>query len=214
MPRIWAVVPAIAILFLLTGQALDGLTGLTRSIVSGDFSGALTDSRRVESISVADVPVIGRGGTVVWDGFWEVAEGAYDLRLESNGRSIWKIDNAVAVLAVNGVAERKVWLKEGFHHLEVLYDIDAAQPLLAVAAARAGQPPTELNPSSLKPRLPRNPRLRALTRAVHWMAGGATLLTLALAARAKSAAGGRRPSKLASRSRGTEDFGCACRQVV
>jgi hypothetical protein len=89
----------------------------------------------------------------------------------------------LAAQALDSAGQRTVSLAAGFHRIEIRYEIDPSDPRLVVAAARAGHPPEELNASSLKPRLPRNPRLRAATQALHTMAGWVALLAFVLAIR-------------------------------
>jgi 4-amino-4-deoxy-L-arabinose transferase-like glycosyltransferase len=186
MRRTWAVVVVAALLYVLTGRAADGLTGLTQSIVANGPSHDGLAVGRVKAIDLDSLDASAgapAGMTAVWEGFWEVTGGAYDLMLDSNGGSTWTIDDTLTAQAFGGAVERTVWLAAGFHRIEIRYDVNQSQPRLVVAAARTGQPLKDLPTSALKPRLPRNPWLRAVTRAVHTTVGWVSLLALAWAIR-------------------------------
>ncbi len=183
MRRTWAIAVPAVLLYVVIGRATGGLTGLTRSVVTLP-SNRVLDIGHVESTGLDGLDANAGGpdgATAVWEGFWEVTDGAYDLRLDSNSRSTWTIDGTLAAEARGSAIERTVSLAAGFHRIQIRYDIQLSQGRLDVAAARTGQPLKPLSASSLKPRLPRNPWLRRVTKTLHAIVGWVALLALAFA---------------------------------
>ena len=190
MSRSWLVALATAGLYVLGGWALEGVTGLVRTVVTTTPEREVLDIRRVETIDVDGIDAAsgGRAGvTAIWQGVWEVpADGLYDLALGSQGRSSWTIDDSLANEAATldtGAQARTVWLAAGFHRVEISYAVDPSAPRLVVAAARTGGRLRPLVPAALKPRPPRNPRLRAMARALHHVLGWVALAAVAWAIR-------------------------------
>jgi hypothetical protein len=182
--RSWIAALAATGLYLLGGWALAGVGGLDRTVVTNTPARRELQNRRVAAIDLDGVDAAARGAagvTAIWRGVWEVpADGLYDLSLVSEGRSSWTIDDSLANEAASfdaGAVRRTVWLHGGFHRIEISYEVDASAPRIIVAAARTGEPPAPLAPGALKPRPPRNPRLRVLAGALHhglgWLALGA-----------------------------------------
>jgi hypothetical protein len=181
----WVAVLAAAGLYLLAGWALEGVTGLVRTVVTNTANRDELDARRVATIDLDGIDAAsgGREGVAaIWQGVWEVpADGLYDLSLGSHGRSSWTIDGGLANQATSFdsfAVRRTVWLAAGFHRIEIRYDVDGSAPRLAVAAARTGQLPEPLAPATLKPRPPRNPRVRVVARAVHRLFGWVLLVAV------------------------------------
>jgi hypothetical protein len=148
MTRSWVAVLAVAGLFLLTGWALHRGDGLTRTELQHP------------------------GGLAVrWEGVWDVpATGLYDLRLDTDGPASWVIDGYHAHqvdAASDRGAIRTVFLTRGFHRIEVEHPRETAAPRLIAAAAPTGSPPASIDAGTLKRGLPRNPRLRRATVALH-----------------------------------------------
>ena len=177
-------------LYLLAGWALDGVTGLVRTVVANTAARSVLDSRRAESIDLAGVdPAAGgpAGVVVSWEGYWEVgAAGFYDLVLESRGRSSWTVDGRIA----NAISEpgptattRTVWLDAGFRRVVITCDVDVSAPHLLVHVAEAGRRAKPLHSAVLKPRLPNNPTLRSWLRFVHRVLGWIALIAVVLAVR-------------------------------
>jgi 4-amino-4-deoxy-L-arabinose transferase-like glycosyltransferase len=188
--RRWAVTLATAALYLLGAWAVEGVTGLVRTVVANTPERDELDVRRVQAIDVhgLDAASGGTAGVIaIWQGVWEVpAAGLYDLALGSHGRSWWTIDDSLANEAVSldaGGVRRTVWLAAGFHRIEIRYDVDASAPRLIALVARAGQRLEPLARAALKPRPPRNPRVRGMARELHHLLGWLTLVTVVLAIR-------------------------------
>ena len=169
--------------------AVGSATGVTLSIAAAPLNHNILDARNVDTIDPRDIDVVaGRPAaiTAVWQGVWEVAAGPTDLRLESNGRSSWMIDDTLAVETTPGApgaVTRTVWLAAGFHRMRIQYDAEQAERRLIVAAAPAGQPPHQLSPTTLRPKLPRYPRLPAAASAGRTALGWLTLFLMLWAAR-------------------------------
>jgi hypothetical protein len=181
LSRYWAVVIAAAVLYLAAGRAAGGVTGLTLTIAENPQNRNVLDVRRVDTIAPGDIDAVpGRpaGITAVWQGVWEADSGLWDLRLESNGRSSWTIDDAIAIETAGSPVTRTVWLAAGFHRVKIRYDAEQVERRLAVAAAPVGHPPRPLPASTLKPKLPRYPRLHAAARVVRRALGWLTLLLM------------------------------------
>jgi hypothetical protein len=188
--RRWLIALAAVGLYVLAGWALDGVTGLVRTIVANTAGRNVLDSRRAESIDLAGIdPAAGGPAGVVasWEGYWEIgAAGLYDLVLESRGRSSWTIDGRIA----NEISEpgpvsstRTVWLDAGFRRVVIAYDVPVSSPHLLVHAAETGRRTTPLHSAVLKPRLPNNPTLRSWLRFVHRALGWVALIAIVLAVR-------------------------------
>src|SRR5262245_5795383 len=117
--RSWMAALFLSVLWILGGWAIDGVSGLQRTVRTNDSTRHELDVRRVSAIDLEglDPASVAKGVVAIWRGAWEVRTGAvYDLRLASNGRSRWTIDGAVAVEAasIEG-ASRTVFLGAGFH---------------------------------------------------------------------------------------------------
>ena len=107
------------------------------------------------------------GVTLQWTGVWRVPEtGVFDLTIHSHGRSSWRIDDQIVheveVPSESGQV-RAVRLEAGLHPFVVRYEPEPGAARIDVNAAISGEPLRPLDPRQLKPRLPRNPRLRAAT---------------------------------------------------
>jgi hypothetical protein len=61
MRRVWAIVVVAAVLYVVTGWATEGLTGLTRSIVTNGPSRSVIDVRRVETIGLDNLDLSAAG---------------------------------------------------------------------------------------------------------------------------------------------------------
>jgi hypothetical protein len=177
-------------LYVLAGRAIDGVTGLVRTVTVGTTGRPVLDSRAVNVIDLAGVdPAAGGESGVVaeWHGYWEVpASGLYDLALDSRGASSWTVDGRLAhqVTSSNsGASRRTVWLDEGFREISVSYAVDPTAPHVAVQAAETGARLKPLSSGALKPRLPRNPALRAGIRVVHRALGWIAIVSGVWAAR-------------------------------
>ena len=194
MKRAWIIVAVFLGLFLVTDWILDRDRGLTRTALPRGSQDVLV-SARVRAADLHDVdniPGYPAGVTLRWDGAWQVpSTGLYDLVVHSHGRSAWRIDgelaHEVATADQSGV-NRTVWLTAGFHQIEITYDPDPSGPRLVVAAGKAGQilgggDPSPLSSRALKPRLPRNPRLRAATTMFQFVCGAIVIVALVVAIR-------------------------------
>jgi hypothetical protein len=180
--RSWIAVIAASGLYLLGAWALEGVTGLVRTVVTNTPARDELDTRRVAAVDLDGIDAAAGGAagvTAIWQGAWEVpADGLYDLGLDGNGRSSWTIDGTLANEAPSvdaGRVNRTVWLASGFHSIEIRYELDSRAPRLAVEAAPAAGRPEPLSPATLKPRPSRNPRLRAVARTLHDALGWLTL---------------------------------------
>ena len=190
MRRRWLIALAALGLYVLAGWALDGVTGLVRTVVASSPDRPVLDSRRAESIDLAGVdPSAGgpAGVAASWEGFWEIgAAGFYDLVLESRGRSSWTVDGRIAnAISDSGpvTSKRTVWLDAGFRRVVITYDVSATSPHLLVHAAETGRRTKPLHASVLKPRLPNNPTLRSWLQFVHRALGWIALVAVVLAVR-------------------------------
>lgn len=189
LSRRWAVVLALAGLYVAAGWAAGGVTGLTLTIAANPLIHNVLAVRRVDTIAPGDVDVVpGRpaGITAVWQGVWEVDAGPWDLLLESNSRSSWMIDDAIAIETPGGPrpVTRTVWLAAGFHRVKIRYDAEQMERRLVVAAAKTGHPPQQLSPAALRPKQPRQPRLHAAASALRTALGWLTLFAIVWAIRA------------------------------
>ena len=188
--RSWAAVLAVGSLFLLLGWSLDRGRGLTRTAIADSPERSELAVEKVSGFDLAglDAAIAGRSGVKVhWRGAWDVpASGLYTLAIESRGRSSWTIDghlaHDIAAPSDSGMP-RTVWLASGFHPIEVVYEVDAASPHLAVSAAREGRRLEAIPSSALKPWLPRNPRLRDVTVILHRAVGWILIVLAVLATR-------------------------------
>jgi 4-amino-4-deoxy-L-arabinose transferase-like glycosyltransferase len=167
--RSWTAAAAAVALYLLGAWSLEGVSGLVRTVVTNTAERHELEARRVESIDLLGVdPAAGgqNGVVAIWRGAWEVPSGGlYDLSLASEGPSSWTIDGILANGTATwdgGAARRIVWLSAGFHATEITYQVDATRPRIQVLAALAGGQPRPLAATTLKPRPPRNPRVRAI----------------------------------------------------
>jgi hypothetical protein len=189
MSRLWATAIAAAGLCLLTGWTLHRGDGLIRTAAVEVSGRDVLDEARVPAIDVRGLEgAIGRENVIVrWTGVWHVpATGVFDLVIESRGRSSWTIDDQLvyeAATADESGKPRSVWLEQGFHPITIKYEPEPGPGRISVAAAPAGHAPAALEPSALKPRLPRNPGLRNTTILVYWLALLAWPIALVLAIR-------------------------------
>jgi 4-amino-4-deoxy-L-arabinose transferase-like glycosyltransferase len=178
--RSWMAAFVLAVLWIVAGWALDGVSGLDRTTLINPERHEL----EVERVSAIDLEGLDPAGTrppgvvLIWRGAWEVRETAvYDVRLASNGRSRWTIDGAIAAetASLDG-AFRTVFLTAGFHRIEISYDVDVIEPRIVVEAARSGESLSPIPAAALKPRPARNPRIRAAAIVLY---RGFTLLVVA-----------------------------------
>jgi hypothetical protein len=179
---------AVAGLYFAVGWAARGVTGLTLTLAASPQTQDVLDVRRVDTIAPGDIDAAaGRPAaiTAVWHGVWRVDAGPWDLRLDSNGRSSWTIDDTVALETPGGTGPvtRTVWLAAGFHRVKIRYDAEQVERRLVVAAAKAGHTPGQLSPDTLAPKVPRQARLLAAARALRTALGWLTLLVIVWAAR-------------------------------
>ncbi len=188
--RAWGIAVVLAGVFLLAGWTLHCGDGLERTASGTAADRALFETARVRTIDLAGLDAVlghGTGVTVQWTGVWNVpATGVYDLALESGGRTLWMIDGRLARTAPSPEASgttRTVWLDAGFHQVDITCEPDAGASPVSVKAARTGQPLAPLAPDTLMPRLPRNPRLRAIGTALHQALGWMLALALVVAVR-------------------------------
>ena len=177
-------------LYLLGAWSLEGVSGLVRTLVTNNSDRHELETRRVAAIDLDGVdPSAGRpsGVVAIWRGAWEIpASGLHDLMLASEGPSSWTIDGVVAhgtATFGGGATRRTVWLAAGFHAIEISYQVDVERPRIEVTVARAGERPTPLSAAVLKPRPPRNPRVRAIARWLHRGLGAIALLATVIAIR-------------------------------
>jgi hypothetical protein len=177
-------------LYVLAGRAIDGVTGLVRTVATHTPGRPVLDRRAVDAIDLVgiDPAAAGTSGVVAtWHGYWEVpSSGLYDLALESRGPSSWTIDGRVANAVSqpeSGVTTRTVWLDAGFRETSIHYIVDAAAPHVLAQIAETGARLEPLDSATLKPRLPRNPTLRASLRFVHRVLGWIAIVALVWAVR-------------------------------
>ncbi len=181
---------AAAGLYLAVGWAVDGVTGLARTVAANRAERSVVASGRVDAIDLAgvDPAAAGPSGVVAsWEGYWEVPRaGLYDVVLASRGRSSWTIDGRLANETSqpdSAESKRTIWLDAGFRHVTIVYDVAAASPHLIVQAAEAGHHPKPLHAFLLKPRLPNNPTMRSWLRFIHRALGWIALIAAVLAVR-------------------------------
>jgi 4-amino-4-deoxy-L-arabinose transferase-like glycosyltransferase len=188
--RSWMAAAAAVALYLVGAWSLEGQSGLVRTVVSTAPERHELEARRVPAIDLDGIDTIagsGSGVAAIWRGAWEVpSSGLYDLALASEGLSRWALDGVLANETTTfdgGAARRIVWLAAGFHTIEISYRVDATRPRIEVMAALAGEEPRPLSAGVLKPRPPRNPRVRAIAGWLHRGLGCVALLTVLLAIR-------------------------------
>jgi 4-amino-4-deoxy-L-arabinose transferase-like glycosyltransferase len=188
--RSWAAAAAAIVVYLLGAWSLAGVSGLDRTAVANTAERHELEVRRLPTIDLEGLDALARsapGVIVTWRGAWEVRSSAlYDLALASEGPSSWTIDGVLANAAATfdgGATRRTVWLAAGFHAIEIRHEVDRHRPRIEVLAARLGEPPAALTAAVLKPRPPRNPRLRAVARWLHRGLGAAALVALLIAIR-------------------------------
>jgi len=167
--RSWLAALLLSILWILGGWAVEGVSGLYRTLRINDADRHELGVSRVSAIDLdgLDPAAIAPPGVIaIWRGAWEVrTSGPYDLRLASNGRSQWTIDGAIAIetAPLDGVdATRTVFLAAGFHWIEITYEVDPKAPRIVVEAAPSGESLTAIPAAAMKPRPARNPRVRAV----------------------------------------------------
>jgi 4-amino-4-deoxy-L-arabinose transferase-like glycosyltransferase len=176
-------------LYLAAARALDGTTGLVRTVATNSPDGHVLDTRRVGAIDLdsVDTAAGGAAGIVVtWRGVWEVpADGLYDLTLDSAGPSTWSIDGHLAhrVAASGAVDRRTIWLASGFHPVEIRCDVNSSAARIGLAVAATGARAEPLAGAMVKPRLPNYPWLRGVARVLRYVFGWVTLVAFVLAVR-------------------------------
>jgi 4-amino-4-deoxy-L-arabinose transferase-like glycosyltransferase len=188
--RSWTAAAGAIALYLLGAWSLEGVSGLVRMVVTNTTERHELETRRVASIDLdgVDPTAGGQPGIVAtWRGAWEVpSSGLYDLALASEGVASWRIDGVPAIEATTwdgGATTRTVWLPAGFRAIDISYQVDTKRPRIQVLAAPAGEHLKPLAAAGLKPRPPRNPRVRALAVWLHRGLGWFAILTVVFALR-------------------------------
>jgi hypothetical protein len=149
----------------------------------------ILDLRQTRTVDLKDVdPAAGgpAGITVTWRGAWDVpADDFYRLGLEAAGAARWLVDDApaIAMESHETPASRMVWLNAGFHPIELQYTPALPAAALRATIARNGEEPSPPDAWSLKPRSPRNPHLRSLTRLAADVCAAIAAIALVIAAR-------------------------------
>ncbi len=106
-------------------------------------------------------------------GAWDIPRtDFFELGLGGRGRATWTIAGHVALQLENGEAARRVVrLEAGFHQFEITHQPASDSLELTATVAGPDEGPRPLDTHVLKPRMPRNPHLRAVGTVIYWVLG-------------------------------------------